>query len=181
MDKPSACVTLCADLSGESMIRRYKHLRADGTIHRPVKNFTRFDATGKILFLAAFELLKQTGSLSPDPAGTAILVVDRDGALQANNIYFDNYIKNGRSMGSPNEFIYTLPTSTCAELGIYFGIKGQLLYMSSAEEDLYAFALRQARTMVFEPSHEHVLLFVNDNHRMKAAYITRQPGAEHES
>lgn len=163
------------------MTEQYKSLRDDGTIERPVKNFPRFDNTGKAIFLAAFELFKHKGSLPCDPSATAILVADRDGALQTNTDYFENYVQNGRTMGSPNDFIYTLPTSVCAELGIYFGFQGQLIYMSSAEDDLYDFGLRQAGTLVREPYHEAVLLFVNDRGTIRAAYIKRQSGAKHES
>ena len=159
------------------MTERYKNLRDDGTIERPVKNFPRFDNTGKTIFLAAFELFKHKGSLPEDPSATAILVVDRDGALQTNTAYFENYVQNGRTMGSPNDFIYTLPTSACAELGIYFGFQGQLLYMSSTEDDLYGFGVRQAGTLVREPYHRAVLLFVNDNDTIQAAFISRQSGA----
>ncbi len=181
MSDTAAFITLEADLDDESMTRRYKQMREDGVIDRPVKNFTRFDTSGKVIFLAAFELFRRMPPGPHDPSGTALLVVDRDGALEANTLYFKNYLKNGRTMASPNDFIYTLPTSVCAELGIYFGIQGQLLYMSSTEPDLYAFAVGQARNLVLEPRHENVLMFVNDNDHIKAAYITRQSGALHES
>ncbi|MCF8044632.1 MAG: hypothetical protein K9J83_02135 [Desulfarculaceae bacterium] len=181
MNNPVACITLDVQSDAESLIRRYRSLRDDGTIRRPVKNFTRFDDTGKAIFLAAFELFNHTGSLPRDPSATAILAVDRDGALMNNTAYFENYVQNGRTMGSPNDFIYTLPTSVCAELGIYYGLRGQLLYMSSAEDDLYGFGVGQARTLVSEPHHRAVLLFVNDSDTIQAAFITPQFGAKHES
>lgn len=170
--------TICAETDKPvrcDMAEQYRKLRSEGIIGKPVKNFQRFDAAGQILFLAGFELAGKNGRRPPDLSKTALLVADRDGALEANATYFDNYLKNG-GMGSPNEFVYTLPTSVSAELAICLGIKGQILYMSSTEPDLYDFALNQAGNIVGTGQHDHVLMFVSDNNRIRAAWITKQTG-----
>ncbi|SLM32816.1 Beta-ketoacyl synthase (modular protein) [Desulfamplus magnetovallimortis] len=165
----------------EKMLEEYQSLRVEESILKSVKNFKKFDTYGKNLFLAAFKLITKTKGQKWEPSKTAILVVDRDGALDANTHYFNHYLENGRSMGSPNKFIYTLPTSICAEIGICFGISGALLYMSSTESDLYSFALNQAEDIVHTGHHDHIYLFVHDNDSIKAAFITLHPGAENES
>lgn len=164
------------DMKRGSPEKQYNTLRDKGILTKPVNSFFRFDRIGKVFFLLVAEVLSNMKNQDNDVdlSKTALLGVDRNGALQANTRYFNNYKQNSKKMGSPHDFIYTLPTSLLSSISIYFQIKGPTFYMSSVEDDLYAFALDQANEIVQDPDYQNVLVLINHNNCLTVCFVSKK-------
>lgn len=58
-----------------------------------------------------------------------LIGTNRAGSLEANRLYFSDYLQAGRVLARGNLFVYTLPSSPLAEAAIHFGFQGPMLYM----------------------------------------------------
>jgi hypothetical protein len=76
-----------------------------------------------------------------------MLGTNSDGCLQSNLDFFNDFVKNGRTFGRANLFVYTLPSIPVAEAAIYFKCEGPLLYMGFPKEPV-ASLLRQSDRMI---------------------------------
>jgi len=104
----------------------------------PVKNFGRFDLPSKFACISVALALKDAG-ISYEQGShmdIGLLGTNSTGAVNANAAYYKDFVECGRTLGRGNLFIYTLPSSPLAEVSIYFGIEGPLLYVANTQGDL---------------------------------------------
>ena len=101
---------------------------------RQFKNFGRLDADSKAAAYAVELALKDAGLAYPlEPITVAgIAGGSALGCYEPDMLYFQDYVKCGRTLGRGNYFIYTLPTSPLAECAIHFGLNGPVFYTGAA-------------------------------------------------
>ena len=99
----------------------------------PVKSIGRFDLASLATCYAVALALRDAGVAYAEGRRQAIglLGTDAEGALAANRAYFTDYVRNGRTLGRGNLFIYTPPSSPLAEAAIHFGLSGPTLYVGA--------------------------------------------------
>jgi len=97
-------------------------------IGRPVKYFSRMTPETKSCLTAASVALR---SLAPETAAkeVGLVAAGNDGCVKADQNYFRDYVREGRSMGRGNLFIYTLPTSTLGEVAIALSLNGPSMFL----------------------------------------------------
>lgn len=152
------------------LMAKYKLLRENDVLLSPIKNFSRFDRLSKLIFLTYIINKHELDIESLDIEKTALLLVDENGSNEINNLYFNDYVDSGSVLGRGNYFIYTLPTSPLAELSIYLGLKGPLMYMV-ADEDTNTFCSIQANNLIKNKEAENVLAFVKNKNDLKIKLI----------
>ena len=107
----------------------YPSLKEDGILGERVKNFGRFDTQTRRAFCAA-ALALHDADFSKDWKNVGVIGTGTDECTQANQTYFEDYAGHGRKLARANLFIYTLPTSSLAEIAIHFKLDGPLFYTS---------------------------------------------------
>jgi 3-oxoacyl-[acyl-carrier-protein] synthase II len=97
----------------------------------PVKNLGRCDAGSRMTLCACALALKDAGMAYSEGHGTGMGLIgtNKAGSLEANRLYFGDYLQAGRVLARGNLFVYTLPSSPLAEAAIHFGFQGPMLYM----------------------------------------------------
>ena len=122
---------------GGCMLSSVQNDNASGqsVFSRQFKNFGRLDADSKAAAYAVELALKDAGLGYPlEPVTVAgIAGGSALGCMQPDMLYFQDYVKCGRTLGRGNYFIYTLPTSPLAECAIHFGLNGPVFYTGGAE------------------------------------------------
>ena len=115
----------------------------------PVKGFGRFDRVSQMTCCVVALAFHDAGmSCSPNQKqDIGILGTNSEGCLQSNLDYFNDFVRNGRTLGRANYFVYTLPSSPMSEAAIHFQCQGPLLYMRYPREPV-ASLLRQADRMI---------------------------------
>jgi len=101
----------------------------------PPKSAGRFNRNTLMTCYAAALALEDAGIPLHRGPGAAIglVVTNPRGCLVANEQYFRDYIRSGRTLARGNLFIYTLPTSPAAEAATLYGLKGPVLYLDGGE------------------------------------------------
>ena len=140
----------------------------------PVANFLRFDTVSKLtavsIALALYDA--KIAYAKEKKQKISIIGTNSNGALEANLIYFNDYVSNGRTLARGNLFIYTLPSSPLAEAAIHFGLTGKLLYLGFAkntEEESLKYALNMLKTEI----HKNIIL-VNAGSKASTCYILQK-------
>jgi 3-oxoacyl-[acyl-carrier-protein] synthase II len=97
----------------------------------PVKNLGRCDDASRTTLCACRLALKDAGISYSEGQGTGMGLIgtNKAGSLEANHLYFGDYLQAGRVLARGNMFVYTLPSSPLAEAAIHFGFQGPMLYM----------------------------------------------------
>ncbi len=141
-----------------------------GLFREPVKNFGRFEpVTQKLCTVTALALQDAGLTYGEEPLEIGLLAIHKAGCSASNRRFFQDYLDGGRRLSRANLFIYTLPSSPCAEAAICFGLRGPLLYMDalddSADSEIEVvenlFRTHQARAMLIyliEETHQVALL-----------------------
>ena len=124
-------------------------LQEESVFLYPVKGFGKYDRVSQITCCVAALAFYDAGmSYSEDrKRDIGILGTNSDGCLQSNLDFFNDFVKNGRTLGRANLFVYTLPSIPVAEAAIYFKCQGPLLYMGYSREPV-ASLLRQSDRMI---------------------------------
>jgi hypothetical protein len=124
-------------------------LQEDAVLSYPVKGFGKYDRDSQMTCCVAALAFYDAGmSYSEDrKRDIGILGTNSDGCLQSNLDFFNDFVKNGRTLGRANLFVYTLPSIPVAEAAIYFKCQGPLLYMGYSREPV-ASLLRQSDRMI---------------------------------
>jgi len=124
-------------------------LQEDAVFSYPVKGFGKYDRASQMTCCVAALAFYDAGmSYSEDrKRDIGILGTNSDGCLQSNLDFFNDFVKNGRTLGRANLFVYTLPSIPVAEAAIYFKCQGPLLYMGYSREPV-ASLLRQSDRMI---------------------------------
>lgn len=103
----------------------------------PVKNFGRFEPVTQQLIIVTALALRDAGlSYGQGKLEIGLLAIHKEGCIESNRRFFQDYLDGGRKLSRANLFIYTLPNSPCAEAAIYFGLVGPLLYMDTLEDSM---------------------------------------------
>lgn len=129
----------------------HSQLRDESVFLQPVKNFGRFDETSKKACSAVALAVRDAGiTYSKDLKKDIGLVgTNIEGSLFSNISYFEDYVKNGRTLARGNLFTYTLPSSPLAEAAINCGCQGPLLYINfSSQKKQISLLLRYAQGMI---------------------------------
>lgn len=100
----------------------------------PFKNFGRLDKTSQRVCCAVGLALRDSGWIGPWEPETLVGIVGggRRGCMDADILYFEDYLRSGRTLGRGNYFVYTLPTSPLAEASIHFGFRAATLYLQDS-------------------------------------------------
>jgi hypothetical protein len=124
-------------------------LQEDAVFSYPVKGFGKYDRASQMTCCVAALAFYDAGmSYSEDrKRDIGILGTNSDGCLQSNLDFFNDFVKNGRTLGRANLFVYTLPSIPVAEAAIYFKCQGPLLYMGYPRDPV-ASLLRQSDRMI---------------------------------
>ena len=124
-------------------------LQGESVFSYPVKGFGKYDRASQMTCCVAALAFYDAGmSYSEDrKRDIGILGTNSDGCLQSNLDFFNDFVKNGRTLGRANLFVYTLPSIPVAEAAIYFKCQGPLLYMGYSREPV-ASLLRQSDRMI---------------------------------
>lgn len=124
-------------------------LQEEAVFSYPVKGFGKYDRASQMTCCVAALAFYDAGmSYSEDrKQDIGILGTNSDGCLQSNLDFFNDFVKNGRTLGRANLFVYTLPSIPVAEAAIYFKCQGPLLYMGYSREPV-ASLLRQSDRMI---------------------------------
>ena len=128
----------------------YSTLKEKGVFGFPVENFARFDQASKLASIAVGLALYDAGIVYSQgkKQDTGILATNKNGSLDAQLVYFKDYIDSGRILGRGNLFIYTLPSSPLAEAAIHFGLTGPLLYMNFPDNPQNIRLIEYAKEMI---------------------------------
>jgi len=130
----------------------HSQLSNEGIFLYPVKNFGRFDAIAKMtccaVALAFYDAKIQYSENHKYDIG--ILGANSCGSFSSNLRYFKDYVETGRTLARGNLFIYTLPSSPLAEVAIYFGCQGPLLYMHFPHDQFPSLLSHAERIMLNE-------------------------------
>jgi len=118
----------------------YRSLLERKILAESTSKFGRFNRSTQQAFCAAALALHdadfppstplRTGQTSKDWKHVGLIGTGQDECTPANQAYFADYAENGRRMARANLFIYTLPTSSLAEIAIHFKLDGPLFYTS---------------------------------------------------
>jgi len=109
----------------------------DSLFREPVKNFGRFEPVTQKLCTATVLALQDAGiTYGEEHLEIGLLAIHKAGCISSNYRFFQDYLDGGRSCSRANLFIYTLPTSPCAEAAIYFDLRGPLLYIDALDDSL---------------------------------------------
>ena len=109
----------------------------DGLFREPVKNFGRFEpVTQKLCTVTALALQDAGLTYGEEQLEIGLLAIHKAGCIASNRRFFQDYLDGGRSLSRPSLFIYTLPSSPCAEAAICFGLRGPLLYMDALDDSM---------------------------------------------
>ena len=107
-------------------------LQDDSVFLYPVKSFGKYDRVSQmaccVVALAFYDAEMSYSESRKQDVG--ILGTNSDGCLQSNLDFFEDFVRNGRTLGRANLFVYTLPSIPVAEAAIYFKCQGPLLYMT---------------------------------------------------
>lgn len=138
----------------------YSYLLAEQILPSPTKNVGRFDTATRVCCFTAALALDDAGiSYSEnDKLDVGLLGTSVEGSLRANIEYFKDYVDCGRTLARGNLFIYTLPSSPLAEVSIYFGLQGPLLYVMFSECRIEN-VLRNAAEMIINSEASAMLAF----------------------
>lgn len=128
----------------------YLSLREKGIFRFPVDNFARFDPASKIVSIAVGLALYDAGIfyLKGNKQNIGILATNKNGSLDAQLVYFKDYIDNGRTLGRGNLFIYTLSSSPLAEAAIHFGLTGPFSYINFSDSRQNSKLMEYAEAMI---------------------------------
>jgi 3-oxoacyl-(acyl-carrier-protein) synthase len=124
-------------------------LQDDSVFLYPVKSFGKYDRVSQMACcVAALAFYDAEMSYSESrKQDIGILGTNSDGCLQSNLDFFEDFVRNGRTLGRANLFVYTLPSIPVAEAAIYFKCQGPLLYMTFPKAPV-ASMLRHADRMI---------------------------------
>jgi hypothetical protein len=124
-------------------------LQEESIFSYPVKGFSKYDRVSKMTCCAMALALSDAGMAYSEDRKQDIGIVgtNSDGCLQSNLAFFDDYVKNGRTLGRANLFVYTLPSIPVAEAAIHFKCQGPLLYLGFPGSPV-ASLLREADRMI---------------------------------
>lgn len=95
--------------------------------------------------------------------------------LEANVAYFRDYVDAGRKLGRGALFIYTLPTSTAAEVAIAMGLRGPLLHIQEPGPG-WAPAIETAGDLLAKGDADAMIVLRADRDGAGALWLDR-PGA----
>lgn len=109
----------------------------DNIFREPVKNFGRFESVTQQLCTVTALALQDAGlTYGEKPLEIGLLAIHKEGCIASNRRFFQDYLDGGRSLSRANLFIYTLPSSPCAEAAICFGLRGPLLYVDALDDSI---------------------------------------------
>lgn len=152
------------------LMQFYTDLREQNIIEKPIKNFSRYDRLSKLCFLTYLSHKDELNLSDIDRPNVGLLLVDENGSLESNMVYYKDYIDCGKTLARGNYFIYTLATSPLAELSIYLGVQGPLQYLCSLREN-ELFAIEQSKNMIENNEAKSVLAFYKDDKLLKVKLI----------
>lgn len=174
------CGTVRKNDYGEyaSLGELYRSLVDDGVLSESTGKFGRFNLSTQQAFCAAALALYDADftpstslSFEPEPDGSflraedmtgkrlkhvGLIGTDREECTLANQTYFLDYVENGRRMARANLFIYTLPTSSLAEIAIHFKLDGPMFFTEPlANTGCHLFSV--ANGLLADGEYSHVL------------------------
>ncbi len=129
----------------------------DSLFRKPVKNFGRFEQVTQKLCTATVLALQDAGiTYGEERLEIGLLAIHKAGCISSNYRFFQDYLDGGRSCSRANLFIYTLPSSPCAEAAICFGLRGPVLYIDTLDDSMdsemqiveYVLGTHQAEAML---------------------------------
>ena len=106
----------------------------DALFQRKIENFGRFDPISRMTCYACALALGDAGiEYSPDRRQEiGIIGAGFAGSLEANRVFFADYVHAGRVLARGNLFVYTLPSAPLGEAAIHFGFQGPLFAIIAA-------------------------------------------------
>ncbi len=145
----------------------------------PLKKARWFTSSSQLLCLAsglalrdAFQTRAEIKKYSDD---MGMISLNREGALEANIRFYQDYIRSGRKSARGHLFVQTLPTSPLAEAAITFGFKGPLFHLCAAEPQL---SLLLARAEALGRRNERLGLLCTLGNAVEAISFLLLPGDE---
>ena len=147
--KEYGCVTRKLRHSYPDLGSLRSSLQEESVLSYPVKGFGKYDRASQMTCCVAALAFYDAGmSYSEDrKQDIGILGTNSDGCLQSNLDFFNDFVKNGRTLGRANLFVYTLPSIPVAEAAIYFKCQGPLLYVGYSRDAIPSL-LRQSDRMI---------------------------------
>jgi hypothetical protein len=120
---------------------------------KPFKNFGRLDDMSKSVCTSiAFALRGSKLYPRMEKQPVSIFFNNITGALNSDNIYFQDFIKYDEQAGRANLFLYTLPSSPLGEASVHFGLTGNLAYFANSINPLQAMFEAAEDACVFRKS-----------------------------
>lgn len=126
-------------------------LHKKGIFSYTFKNYARLDKASKMTCCAAALALRDAKvpySMNRKQ-DIGIVATNSLGSLNADRVYFKDYLDLGRRLARGNLFIYTLPTSPLGEAAIHFGLQGPLLYVAASCKSLAGVVKLAAEKIAF--------------------------------
>jgi len=134
----------------------------DNIFQKPVKNFGRFEpVTQKLCIVTALSLQDAGLTYGEKKLEIGLLAIHKTGCIASNRRFFQDYLDGGRTLSRANLFIYTLPSSPCAEAAICFGLRGPLLYMDTLDDSM-DFEIRVVENLLRTCQAEAMLIYLMD-------------------
>jgi len=148
----------------------YDELRAKNILARDIDHFGRMNTVSRLTVCVFALALHQAGiKFTPEEKqNIGFVATDAQGSLQANELFFKDYLQGGRHLARANLFIYTLPTSPLAESAIVFNLYGPVIYFPNRKmKDL----IKHAQLMVQSTLTKKVLVIRVNNKSAQATLI----------
>lgn len=151
----------------------YLLLKEKGVFSFPVENFSRFDPASKLASIAVGLALSDAGIVyrKGKKQDIGILATNQNGSLDAQLVYFRDYIDSGRTLGRGNLFIYTLPSSPLAEAAIHFGLSGPFLYMNFLDSSKDTRLIEYAQEMISSGQAKRMLVLKSTDQETTCSVI----------
>lgn len=102
---------------------------------------------------------------------TAVIGAGRDGSHRENLLYWEDYVRNGKSGGRGHLFVGTLPSTPPSETAIALNLHGPSFYIDTLG-DASRVAL-EAESLLDDPELESVLLLLGDGYGTEAFLLVR--------
>ena len=127
-----------------------KSLQEESVLSYPVKGFGKYDRASQMTCCATALAFADAGMSYSENRKQDIVILgtNSDGCLRSNLDFFDDFVKNGRTLGRANLFVYTLPSIPVAEAAIHFRCQGPLLYMGFPREPIASLLLQSDRMIL---------------------------------
>jgi len=143
----------------------------------PFKNFGRLDTISKMTAYGVSLAFQDSGiEYSPlRKQDIGIVGTNEEGSLNADTLYFRDYLAGGRTLSRGNLFIYTLPSSPFGEAAIHFGLLGPVAYVATENHALTA-VLDMAEEMILANEAPAMLAGRADADEAIFFVLARDPG-----